>query len=216
MFRTFLISSFLIFLFPARLSTPIGRIETASTPEPVTGSVVCPPAINKGIPVDCLPLGPSEYVAQSIAQGIPFPFVPLPAYPPDRSLADSPYHYFKVIDTGAVLYATLDAARSHVSSKILYPSNHLYVSYLGEAVQAGKDYYYPLRSGNWVFADGGRLGRYDPPFQGLQFSSTPRTGLWMDSGRGPVPLRTGCGCPANRPHPLSLPGRPDLRHKKSG
>jgi hypothetical protein len=47
-------------------------------------------------------------------------------------------------------------------------------------VQVGKDYFYHLRSGYYVFAEGGRLGQYDPPFQGLIFSSTPHNAFgWI-------------------------------------
>jgi lipoprotein-anchoring transpeptidase ErfK/SrfK len=195
MLKTLLFSFLLLFQLPALTMIEIGRSKTASHPELESGSVVCPPALSKGVPSDCLPLGPSEYVTQSIAEGIPFPLIPLPAYAPDRSLVDSPYQYFKVIDTGASLYSSLDAARAHTSTKILYPSNDLYVSYLSNAVRAGKDYYYPLRSGYWVFADGGRLGQYDPPFQGLQFSSTPRNAFGWILGEVQSRLAPGVNAP---------------------
>ena len=81
---------------------------------------------------------------------------------------------------GAPLYSSLDDALAHQPSKVLYPSNHLYVSYIGEAVANSQGSFYQLRSGYWVFAEGGRLGRYDPPFQGLVFSSTPRNAFgWI-------------------------------------
>jgi len=48
-----------------------GTIPTA--PEPQDGSVVCPPGIYTSTPYDCLPLGPSEYLTQNAAQGIPYP-----------------------------------------------------------------------------------------------------------------------------------------------
>jgi hypothetical protein len=180
MLKTFLITFLLLFQFPWLTLTETGRSKTASGSELASGSVVCPPALSKGVPSDCLPLGPSEYVAQSIAKGIPYPLIPLPAYAPDRSLADFPYKYFKVTEAGAPLFSSLADAKSNTPSKILYPSNHLYVSYLSDAVKAGKDYYYPLSSGYWVLAEGGRLAHYDPPFQGLLFSSTPRNAFgWV-------------------------------------
>ncbi len=178
--KTLLISFLLVSLLPSWNWSAPARSPAPSAPEPASGSVICPPGIYTDVPSDCLPLGPSEYLAHVVAQGVPYPLIPLPAYPPDRSLVDSPYQYFKVIETGAQLYASLDAARTHAPSKILYPSNDLYVSYQGDSVQVGKDYYYSLRSGYWVLADGGRLGHYDPPFQGLVFSSTPRNAFgWI-------------------------------------
>jgi hypothetical protein len=191
MLKSLLTSFFLILFLPAWRVTAIRPTQAASDPEPVSGSVVCPPALYKDPSSDCLPLGPADVVVRSVAQGIPYPLLPLPAYSPDRSLADSPYQYFKVTEAGASLYSSLSEAKANTPSKKLYPSNHLYVSYVNDAVQAGKDYYYPLSSGYWVLAEGGRLGRYDPPFQGLQFSSTPRNAFgWI---LGEVESRTQPG-----------------------
>jgi hypothetical protein len=147
---------------------PSGALEVDS------GAVVCAPAAYPLQPDDCLPLGPSVFLTQSAAEGVPYPIIPLPAYSPDRSLAAVAYDYFKVTDVGAKLYSSLDDAVAHQSSRLLYPSNHLYVSYLGEPVGTSQGYFYQLRSGYWVFAEGGRLAQYNPPFQGLLFSSTPR------------------------------------------
>ena len=178
--KTLLISCLLVLLLPSWHLTVNARTEASLGTEPASGSVVCPPGLYTDIPSDCLPLGPSEYLSQSASQGIPFPILPLPAWSPDPSLSDLPYQYFKVIETGAALYDSLDAARANTPAKKLLPSSHLYVSYTGDAVQAGKDYYYPLRSGYWVFADGGRLAMYHPSFQGLLFSSTPRNAFgWI-------------------------------------
>ncbi len=113
-------------------------------------------------------------LTQLAAQGIPYPRIPLPAYSPDPSLNDYPYQYFKVTNAGADLFSSLEAAASNQPSKILYPSNDLYVSYIGSAIETSHGSYYQLTSGYYVFAEGGRLGHFDPPFQGLLFSSTPR------------------------------------------
>ncbi len=153
--------------------------------------MVCPPAVYTVAPSDCLPLGPSGFLTQSASEGIAYPVLPLPAYSPERALNDLPYQYFKVTDAGAPLYSSLDDAIAHQPSKELLPSNHLYVSYIGEAVTTSQGSFYQLRSGYWVFAEGGRLGRYDPPFQGLVFSSTPRNAFgWI---LGETQSRTGPG-----------------------
>jgi hypothetical protein len=174
MCKSFLISFLLVGLLTSVNFNAAARNQPATFPEPESGSVVCPPGLYTGVPSDCLALGPSGFLAQSASEGINFPINPLPAYSPDRSLSDLPYQYFKVTSQGASLYSSPDAIAAHQPSKNLDPSNHLYVSYKGNSILVGKDYYYFLRSGYYVFAEGGRLGKYDPPFQGLVFSSTPQ------------------------------------------
>jgi lipoprotein-anchoring transpeptidase ErfK/SrfK len=141
--------------------------------EPNSGSVVCPPGVYETAPDGCLPLGPSEYLTQIAATGIPYPILPLPAYTPPAALNDTPYLYFRVTDKGAPLYASLEDAANNQPSGQLAPGT-LYVSYLGEAVPVRQDAYYQLRSGYWIRAEGARQGRFDPPFQGLLFSSQPQ------------------------------------------
>ena len=178
--RTLLPIILLFFLLPNWNNPAKTNSQSTATLEPDAGSVVCPPGVYPIAPSDCLPLGPSEYLNRSAAQGLPYPILPLPAWSPDKSLDDLPYNYFKVTDAGAPLYSSLeDAVANHPSRKLL-PSNHLYVSYRGGPVQSGKDSYYYLTSGYWVLAEGGRLGQYDPPFQGMQFSSQPHNAFgWV-------------------------------------
>jgi hypothetical protein len=173
--QTLLTILLLVTLFPFQDAAAAARSEAPSDLEPDSGSVVCPPGVYAAAPVDCLPLGPSEYLTQAAGTGIPYPILPLPAYSPDPGLNDLPYHYFKVTDAGAPLYTSLEAAAANQpSSQVLPPSNYLYVSYQGEALPVGQDAFYLLRSGYWIRAEGGRLGLFDPPFQGLLFSSQPR------------------------------------------
>ena len=190
--RSTLLTLFLLgTLLPSWNSFAKTPSETPSDLEADAGSVVCPPGVYATPPDDCLPLGPSIYLTQSVAEGIPYPIVPLPAYTPDQGLNDLPFRYFKVTDAGAKLYSSLDAAAANESSRMLYPSSHLYVSYLGEAVSTSQGSFYQLRSGYWVFAEGGRLGQYNPPFQGLLFSSQPRHAFgWV---LGTVPSQTAPG-----------------------
>jgi len=178
--RTLLTIILLVSLLPTWNLAAKAQGRASSNQEPDAGAVVCPPGVYSSAPDDCLPLGPSEYLAQTAAEGIPYPILPLPAYPPDNSLNDIPFQYFKVTDAGAKLYSSLSAAAANQPSKILYPSKHLYVSYQGSAVPAGKESYYQLLSNYWVAAEGGRLGKYDPPFQGVLFSSQPRNSFgWV-------------------------------------
>ena len=207
--KTIITILFTVFLLPSwNLTAPL-RSQASPDIEPDSGSVVCPPGIYINTPSECLPLGPSAFLSKSASEGITYPIVPLPAYSPDRSLADLPYQYFKVTDKGAPLYPSLDAIAAHAPSKILEPSNHLYVSYQGETVQVGTDFYYYLRSGYYVFAEGGRQGQYDPPFQGLVFSSTPRNAFgWIlgetQSRTGPSPSSPKTGITRYRFHVVQI------------
>jgi hypothetical protein len=167
-------------LLPTWNLNALAQGSVSFNPEPESGSIVCPPGVYSTVPDNCLPLGPSAYLTQSAAQGIPYPILPLPVYTPDKSLNDLPYQYFKVTDAGASLYASLDAAAANRPSKILYPSKDLYVSYQGSAELVGKESYYQLLSNYWIPAEGGRLGKFEPPFQGLLFSSQPRNSFgWI-------------------------------------
>jgi hypothetical protein len=189
--KLILISVLLVAFFPPWPSPAVSAGAAPPAAEPISGAVVCPPGLYSVAPDDCLPLGPSVYINNAAAQGLPYPLIPLPAYSPDRALNDTPWRYFKVTEAGAPLFSSLADAVANHPSKILDPSNHLYVSYLGEAVPRGQDAYYQLRSGYWVRAEGGRLGKYDPPFQGLLFSSTPRNAFgWI---LGEVQSRTAPG-----------------------
>jgi len=172
--QTLLTIFLLVSLLPTWNFAAKAQDTASSNQEPDAGTVVCPPGVYSSVPDDCLPLGPSEYLAQIAAEGIPYPILPLPAYSPDKSLNDLPFQYFKVTDAGAKLYASLSDAAANQPAKILYPSKDLFVSYQGAAVPVGKESYYQLTSKYWVPAEGGRLGKFDPPFQGLLFSSQPR------------------------------------------
>ena len=108
--RNFLTLFLLVALLPIGNLTARAQGTTIATPEPQDGAVVCSPGVYTSTPDDCLPLGPSEYLTQTATQGIPYPILPLPAYSPDKSLNDLPYQYFKVTDSGAALYPSLDAA----------------------------------------------------------------------------------------------------------
>jgi hypothetical protein len=177
-----------------------GAIQTPLEPE--AGSVVCPPGVYTAAPVGCLPLGPSETLAQLAAAGILYPIRPLPAFAPPIALTNLPYRYFKVTSDGAALYASLgDAMANQASGQVLLPSDDIYVSYEGEAVSTEQGTFYQLRSGYWIRAEGGRLGKYDPPFQGLLFSSQPQRPFGWVLGETHPRSAPGLKSPENG-HPL--------------
>jgi hypothetical protein len=177
---------------------PFNRMSLAeqdqTTPgiEQDSGSVICPPGLYQEAPDDCMPLGPSEYLAQIAAEGIPYPFQPLPAYKPGPEDNFLPYQYFHISETGTSFYASLeDAIANQPSGPTMYPSNHLYVSYQ-EKVNNDEGTFYWLRSTWWIRADGsGPIARYNPPSLGLLFSSPPHNSFgWI---LGEVQSRTAPG-----------------------
>jgi len=182
---------FLLENLPLNRTIVAAQSGTLSDLEPDSGSVVCPPGVYEAAPDGCLPLGPSTYLAQLASEGIPYPIQPLPAYKPDPAYNDLPYQYFWINKNGTPFYASLDAADANQpSGPHLYPSKHLLVSYQ-ELVDYNQDTFYRLRSNWWIRAEGGRLARFDPPFQGLLFSSTPRNAFgWV---LGEIQARTAPG-----------------------
>jgi hypothetical protein len=172
--RRTLISLFaIVFLLespPLNLATAAAQSGAPPAFEPDSGSVVCPPGVYETAPDGCLPLGPSEYLTQIAATGIPYPILPMPAYTPPAELNDIPYHYFKVTDKGAPLFATLEDAVNNQPFDRLAPG-FLYVSYVDRETDQKGNSYYRLRSNALIGMDGGRAAV--PTFQGLAFSSQP-------------------------------------------
>ncbi len=186
---------FLLETLPLNRTIVAAQGGTQPDLEPDSGSVVCPPGVYAVAPDGCLPLGPSEYLTQMAATGIPYPILPLPAYKPDPAYNYLPYQYFWINENGTPFYASLEAAiANQPSGPYMYPSKHLLVSY-EELVDYNQDAFYRLRSGWWIRADGGRLARYEPPFQGLLFSSTPRNAFGWILGETQSRIAPGVNSP---------------------
>ena len=129
-------------------------------------------------PGDCLTAGPSETLTNLAVIGLFYPSLPLPAYPPPTDLNDLPYRYFKLPQTGATIYPSLDDLLANQNGRVIPPGNHLFVSYLNGPMDTDQGGVYELRSGGWVKAEGGRQAI--PTFQGLLFSSQPRNAFgWV-------------------------------------
>jgi hypothetical protein len=156
---------------------PIGRTNAAAQGEilpivePDSGSVVCPPGVYGAGTDGCLPLGPSEYLSQIAASGIPYPILPMQGYQPSADLNDIPYQYFKVTDKGAPLFASIADAAANQPSGQIAPGAELFVSYTGVETDQNGTSYYRLRSGDLIGVDGARQAV--PVFQGRAFSSQP-------------------------------------------
>ena len=160
--------------------------------EPDSGSVVCPPGVYEAELDGCLPLGPSEYLTQIAATGIPYPILPLPAYTPPAALNDIPYRYFKVTEQGAQLFASLEDGANNQPSGQLAPGT-LYISYVGSEIDRNGKYYYRLRSNALIGMDGGRQAV--PTFQGLLFSSQPHHAFGWVMGETTPRLAPGLNNP---------------------
>ena len=151
----------------------------AASDEPESGSILCPAGSYNSAPDDCLPLGPSESIANLAQTGIPWPITPLPAYAPDSSLGDVPFSYFKVQPEGTYIFPNLTSAETdQTSSQMIGPGHILYVAYV-DRVENEMGIYYLLQDGGWIRGDGARAA-LPYPFLGLQFSSTPRNAFgWV-------------------------------------
>ncbi|MEW6716057.1 MAG: L,D-transpeptidase [Chloroflexota bacterium] len=162
------------------LLTPLTPLPQAEQPPPelYTGTVLCLPDVYLQPPSDCLPAGPSTYLARMAAFGITFPMQPLPAKSPDEELSYVPYNYARVTSGNTPLFTSLDAAMDGkpVGRRIEVGFN--YVSYSRQAVVDGRAFYF-LSTQEWI--RGGDITRITPSsFQGLLFYRTPdRPFAWV-------------------------------------
>ncbi len=141
--------------------------------EPFFGETVCPPDIYLQQDLDCLPAGPSQTIAEVVAQGIPYPQLDLPASHPSQDLANLGMAFARInIDsaTPAAIYPTLEGAVSGESpTRFIQPGVTVYVSYIQRTdVEGG--HYVMLASGEWMRASPGDFSR----FSGLVFHANPR------------------------------------------
>lgn len=156
------------------------------TPEPDSGSVVCQPGAYLAPPENCLPLGPSVYLTDLARKGLTDPPTPLPAVKPDPALATVPFKYFHVITEDPL---PIVSAPGDTSGALLLYKGFVYVAYDG-SVNTGHGIFYHTQSGGWVIGRGERYQEI-PAFQGLQFSSTPRSSFgWTFED---IPVKTAPG-----------------------
>lgn len=162
--------------------------------EPEAGAIVCPPGVYAaGMTDDCMPLGPSAYLSYWAQQGIPYPLEPLPAYPPDPSLGQVPYRYFRLDSEPVEVYPSLESAQTKTGATRTFPPGFVYVSYI-DLVQ-DKGYYFMLPDYQWIPGKGSRISEI-PNFQGLQFSATPRYSFgWVFEHHLPVRSVPGYNAP---------------------
>ncbi len=175
-------------------------IIAAQGSEPDSGSVVCSPDVYFSTPGDCLPLGPSERLAEMAKLGLTIPPRPLPSFQPDPSLTQLPYRYFHLDND----YVPIVSAPGEKSGAQTFPPGFVYVSYIDRVESDGV--YYLLENGGWIPGKGARVGEYSV-FQGLQFHSMPHNSFawplpfYVDS----IPVRIAPGYNAPQTDRLLYP-----------
>ena len=177
----FLTPLLLTMLWPGR-AVDAARGDNPSVQEPDSGAVLCSPSVYPAPQDECLPLGPAQFLADMAAQGIAYPIQPLPAYAPPTDLGNIPYQYFRVNVENAALYffpSQEEAMANETSGSSIGPGRLIYVSYLNRAKNDQGVFYY-LRNFSWIRGNIGSPAALPNPFQGLQFSSTPRNAFgWV-------------------------------------
>jgi len=169
-FMTFTVKSLLLIILFIVVMTEStrNRIAVAQSSEPESGAVVCLPDVYLTPPDDCLPTGPSAYLADLAKLGLTIPARPFPASKPDPELIKLPYRYFYLEKDYVPI---LSEPAGNETGQAFLPG-FVYVSY-NDRVDTGHGIYYMLENGSWIPGKGTRIGEYSA-FQGLEFQSTPR------------------------------------------
>ena len=169
-FMTFTVKSLLLIILFIVVMTEStrNRIAVAQSSEPESGAVVCLPDVYLTPPDDCLPTGPSIYLAELAKLGLTIPARPFPASKADPELIRLPYRYFYLEKDYVPI---LSEPAGNETGQAFLPG-FVYVSY-NDRVDTGHGIYYMLENGSWIPGKGTRIGEYSA-FQGLEFQSTPR------------------------------------------
>jgi lipoprotein-anchoring transpeptidase ErfK/SrfK len=167
---------------------PAQAQDVTPPPEPDSGAVVCYPDIYITPPSDCVPFGPSQYLTDMARKGLNDP-TPLPAFKPDPSLTQLPYHYFHLDKTSV----PLASAPGDTSGGQIFPPGFVYVAYT-DRLDTGHGIYYLLQNGGWIPGKGARVGEISS-FQGLQFNSTPNTSFGWTFEDIPIQAQPGYNKP---------------------
>jgi len=157
--------------------------------EPESGAVVCEPSAYTQRLVDCVPLGPSQYLSDIAKLGITIPQRPLPAYKPDPGLTQLSYRYFNLEKDYVPIYSAPGERGDGINQ---FPPGFVYVSYIDRVESGGV--YYMLQNGGWIPGKGARVGEISG-FQGLAFYSTPQNSFGWPFEEIPVKSAPGYNTP---------------------
>jgi hypothetical protein len=129
--------------------------QTPASKEPYSGQPLCQPDAYTYDPRDCVPFGPSTSITLLAQKGIPYPFLPVQASKPDKSLTKVDLKYARVNvpppDSAKFFSSMDDAISGNNPTGKLQSGKLIYVSYANRADSGGGHYLY-LRSGSWVRA----------------------------------------------------------------
>ena len=169
--KTILVVGLTLFLL-ACSATP--TLAAGTPPQPLDEGVLCLPGAYTGLPGDCTPGGPSEYLAHQAELGFVFPVAPLAYQKPAFELTYVNTSYGYVKNRNAPVYASVEDALKGVKKDAAQrlDSSFTYISYMDEAVVDGKRFYM-IDANQWMTAnDVVRIGAV-PLFQGITFRETP-------------------------------------------
>ncbi len=171
--QTILFTSILgvmLFLLPMNAA---GQSDLPVDPEPYAGQLLCAPDAYPQQALDCLPLGPSEFLTDLARQGIAYPFKPLSLVKIDDTYNQLNVNYAKInvpAEENPPIYGSVDDAMNGGSPIATMKAGALrYVAYNNRMDIDGA--HYVLRnSGGWM-----RGSPLDiPKFQGFVFTSNPK------------------------------------------
>ena len=158
--------------------------------ESYSGGVVCAPDAFQNGTSDCLPLGPSAYVASLASIGLTIPPRPFIASKPSPELAQIPYRYFHMADDlPPKFYPSLADAQAKSENALTYAPGFVYISYQS---MDETGHFFLTRSGYWIRGDGNRIHEFSS-FQGLLFRETPRVAFGWTFEQIPVQSAPGYG-----------------------
>lgn len=171
-------------------SSPARAQEASSKDESYSGAVVCAPDAYSGKTSDCLPLGPSVYLASLANIGLTIPPRPFFALRPDPALREIPYRYFHIADDLPLkFYPSLADAQAKSENALTYAPGFVYISYQS---MDESGHFFLTRSGYWIRGDGNRIQEFSP-FQGRIFRATPRVAFGWTFEQIPVQSAPGYG-----------------------
>jgi len=184
---------FILISFSLLVTTNPNQVVSARQPhqqeEPESGAVVCEPSAYTQRLVDCVPLGPSQYLSDIAKLGITIPQRPLPAYKPDPGLTQLSYRYFNLEKDYVPIYSAPGERGDGINQ---FPPGFVYVSYIDRVESGGV--YYMLQNGGWIPGKGARVGEISG-FQGLAFYSTPQNSFGWPFEEIPVKSAPGYNTP---------------------
>lgn len=158
----------------------------AAPPPPPMTDELCVPQLHTTPSAQCANTGPGGYAEQLLNAHLPTTPVELSTVPLARYDPVVAYTYARVTTPDAPLFATPEDAANNVVKKPI-GTGFIYVT-LGDAVLAGDQWLYKIRSGDYIRASD--VSEVKPTgFQGLAFAQNPRYAFGWIVANKVVPSR---------------------------